>query len=118
MAVDSGGVDSNREVAGIARGSGGQGTGGPDAAPCERNQVTVGKADRNQQRGGSLLRLDLAQPELQEGDGKEKGERGVLMRTRPDLPRDKLRSIVEELDVDDPASNQHDSNPATATPLL
>ena len=89
MATNSRGVDSSQEVAGIARGSSGQGAGGADAAPCERNQVTVGKADRNQQRGGSLLRLDLARPELQEGEGKEKGERGVLMRTRPDLPRDK-----------------------------
>ena len=60
-----------------------------NAAPCERNQVIVGKADRNQQRGGSLLQLGLARPELQEGEGKEKGEQGVLMRTRPDLPRGK-----------------------------
>ena len=29
-----------------------------------------------------------------------------------------VRSIGEGLDVDDPASNQHDSNPATATPRL
>ena len=30
----------------------------------------------------------------------------------------KVRSIDRGLDVDDPASNQYDSNPATATPLL
>jgi hypothetical protein len=48
MAADNQGVDSSQEVAGIARGSGGQGIGGADAVPCERNQVTVGKADRNQ----------------------------------------------------------------------
>ena len=29
-----------------------------------------------------------------------------------------INSINGELDVDDPASNQQDSNPATATPLL
>jgi hypothetical protein len=40
------------------------------------------------------------------------------MRTRPDLPRDRTSSIGGGLDVDNPASNQQDSNPATATPLL
>ena len=30
----------------------------------------------------------------------------------------RVRSIAGDLDVDDPASNQQDSNPATATPLL
>ena len=30
----------------------------------------------------------------------------------------KVRSTGGELDIDDSASNQHDSNPATATPLL
>jgi len=29
-----------------------------------------------------------------------------------------VNSICGELDVGDPASNQHDSNPATVTPLL
>ena len=40
------------------------------------------------------------------------------MRTRPDLPRGEVCSIGGDLDVDDPASNQQDSNLATATPLL
>ena len=40
------------------------------------------------------------------------------METRPDLLRGRVDSISGELDVNDPASNQHDSNPATATPLL
>ena len=51
------------------------------------------------------------------------------MMIRPHLPRGKgtfrpifrevrVRSIGGDLDVDDPASNQQDSNPATATPLL
>jgi len=40
------------------------------------------------------------------------------MRTRPDLLRGRGKFDWWRLDVDDPASNQHDSNPATATPLL
>ena len=40
------------------------------------------------------------------------------MRIRPDLPRGKVHSIGGDLDVDDLALNQHDSKPATATPLL
>jgi hypothetical protein len=41
-----------------------------------------------------------------------------MMRIWPDLPRGRTSSIGGGLDVDDPASNQQDSNPATATPLL
>ena len=40
------------------------------------------------------------------------------MRIRPDLPRGKVHSIGGDLDVDDPASNQQDSNPTISTPLL
>jgi hypothetical protein len=40
------------------------------------------------------------------------------MRTRPDLLRGRTSSIGGGLDIDDPALNQQDSNPATATPLL
>ena len=40
------------------------------------------------------------------------------MRTRPDLLRGRGKFDWWRLDVDDPASNQHDSNPGTATPLL
>ena len=43
----------------------------------------------------------------------------LLMRSSPDLFREVgINSISGELDVDDPASNQQDSNPATVTPLL
>ena len=47
---------------------------------------------------GILIPLDKARPIFQEVVG--------------------VNSIVGELDVDDPTSNQHDSNPTTATPLL
>jgi hypothetical protein len=40
------------------------------------------------------------------------------MRTRPDLPRDRISSIGEGLDIDDPALNHQDSNPTTAIPVL
>jgi hypothetical protein len=40
------------------------------------------------------------------------------MRTRPDLLRGSTSLIGGGLDVDDMASNQQDSNPATATRLL
>jgi hypothetical protein len=40
------------------------------------------------------------------------------MRTRPDLPRGRTSLIGGGLNVDDPASNQQDSNLATATSLL
>ena len=43
----------------------------------------------------------------------------LLMRSSPYLFREVgINSISGELDVDDPASNQQDSNPTTATPLL
>jgi hypothetical protein len=40
------------------------------------------------------------------------------MRRRPDLSRGRTSSIGGGLDVDDPSSNQQDSNPATTIPLL
>ena len=41
-----------------------------------------------------------------------------MMGTWPYLPRGRINSIGGDLNVDDLASNQQDSNPATATPLL
>ena len=59
-----------------------------------------------------------------------RGKRRVIPHGKPEylIPLDerlgpifrkvKVRSIGGQLDVDSPASNQHDSNPATTIPLL